>query len=437
MQTKRSEAMAKKAAIVEAATAKEDAEVKAMEDEYEQEAAQSAAKDAAKRERKEAKREAKRQAKAAKEAEEKERAKYPVSKHSQHTQARLVACEAPELDEPAEHEPNTDDELLDLLPAKPLGAMPGSFSREKLTASSAAAREVSRSPPSVPIVTKSTAGVPDLWGQLQLQLKETFVSYLCASMPESLLRQYDHLELIGCLQLMLKEMRSCCRSKGLQDVDDEEPTALAEELKRGHGHEQAKDWISQLTGMGAASLRSKYDAAEVVDTLQSLSSTCFERLEEFGPVVAWAPEGSPLCLPRASPAKRSPSASPDVKRKGRSASPMPGRSGRSKSPAPLTAAGNNAVHKTSPQPLSGRPPPSRPNLATTAPAPRGGAAPQFSNSLGPPSWEQEAAPAAAPNTSYNDSLGPALWDKQDQPVHRPPPGTMRGTTGRGGRTAQR
>jgi hypothetical protein len=136
-------------------------------------------------------------------------------------------------------------------------------------------------------------GQRTLFDRLKLQLKDTYISYLCASMPSFLLKQYQAAELVGCLQFLLSELRKNLTDHSLEDIVDEEPTTLAEDLREKF----PTDWIMHVLDPSALALvGGKYDIPELLDTLQSLSQTCVDRLEEsLGPIQSWIDESSPLC----------------------------------------------------------------------------------------------------------------------------------------------
>lgn len=130
-----------------------------------------------------------------------------------------------------------------------------------------------------------------LFDRLKVQFRDTLVSYLCASMPASLLKQYPVEELISCLQLVLTELRNCIGQHGLEDVTEEDPTTVSEEMRQ----RSPQGWLSILQTTPAAMLTRNYDVSDLVDTLQILAQISFERLgDELGPITAWADATSPL-----------------------------------------------------------------------------------------------------------------------------------------------
>eukprot|EP00927_Polykrikos_kofoidii_P042779 TRINITY_DN3682_c2_g1_i1.p1 TRINITY_DN3682_c2_g1~~TRINITY_DN3682_c2_g1_i1.p1 ORF type:complete len:929 (-),score=206.54 TRINITY_DN3682_c2_g1_i1:185-2722(-) len=430
---------AQKAAAIAAAEAEEIAREEAEEAQLaaEEKAVRRAAKEAA-REAKEAKRaEKEAAAKAAEEAEAKARAQYPMSKASMNQTARMVTCVGGGDDYEWDGD-GADDEG---------GAQSGTA-----TAGASAVPEVSVSPPppaddhmtgglgacltdallapatpekadplfgfSPSPAPSQPADVTRLFDRLKVQLKDTFVSYLCASMPATLLKQYDPDELIQCLQTLLAELRKCVQVHNLEDVTDEDPTSVSEAMREAY----PKDWVYQLQHGSSWAFRSKYDTTEVVDTLQILAQTCFERLtDELGPIHVWADESHPL---RYIP--------PEVLRSPSPASETEGPWSSQLTPAPWeaspTAPRTDGYSRGSPSPSRtgqstahgrGSPSPGRSGLATASrargsPSPTraatgatGGAA--FNKTLGPAPWEQPPT-TAAPAAPFSADLAPPIWE---------------------------
>eukprot|EP00928_Gymnodinium_smaydae_P063864 TRINITY_DN47343_c0_g1_i1.p1 TRINITY_DN47343_c0_g1~~TRINITY_DN47343_c0_g1_i1.p1 ORF type:complete len:897 (-),score=221.27 TRINITY_DN47343_c0_g1_i1:8-2455(-) len=380
---------------------------------------------------------AKEEAKAAAE-EAKKRAQFPMSKTAMEQGARIVSCVGEESDEEYKWD-GDEEEAQDAAAAAPAAAPPpplvcasgdlGACLTDDLLAPDTSA------PAEDPMsfLTKSPEVVAGkLLDRLKAQLQDTFVSYLCASMPESLLRQYDGNELVQCLQVLLAELRKCIADNGLEDVNEEDPTSVTEVLREEHPH----DWLNHLQNGSAWALNSKHTAPDVVDTLQNLSQICLERLEDaLGPLQSWLPESSLLrYVPSAVPA--APLDLGDTHCEPTSAdaeSPTPA----APSPGPWSAELGAAPWE---QEMSAPPAtaaPSRPltqaaNVAPqslrlgTAPPMRGAAAgggppPTFSAALGPAPWEAQAsashgAAGAPPATAsrppvFNAALGPAPWEQ--------------------------
>lgn len=223
-------------------------------------------------------------------AEEAAKPVYPVSKYSADHGARLVSCVgdddeyAWDGDEDNEEAKGDQSEVVQESIQMPLEG--------------AAAFDLSSAlvdDPNAPIDKFGGHFAPDagacLFEKLKAQLKETYVSYLCASMPETLLKQYKPGELVACLQFLLAELRRNIAQHGFDDVGDEEPTSIAEEIRGKF----PSDWLSYLQDGTPSVFCQQYDVPELIDTLQSLSQTCLERLEDnLGRLQSWLEESSPL-----------------------------------------------------------------------------------------------------------------------------------------------
>jgi len=252
-----------------------------------------------------------------------------------------------------------------------------------------------------------------LFEKLKTQLKDTYISYLCASPPKVLLKQYQGGELVRCLQFLLTELRANLSQRGLEDVVDEEPTTLAEDL-----HERfPSDWLMHVLDPSALTiLGGKYDVPELVDTLQSLSQVCIDRLEDnLGPIQSWVDESSPLrYVPPAEPVTvDTPPAAEDERM-----SPAANSGGANDGPwsselapalwemhAPAVPAHHAPMHGMAATMGDFR-------HRTAAPAPRT-AAPTFDATLGPALWEQESTPsfpvtAAGPHAMRHATAAPGM-----------------------------
>mmetsp|Transcript_124975 Transcript_124975/g.314613 ORF Transcript_124975/g.314613 Transcript_124975/m.314613 type:complete len:775 (+) Transcript_124975:66-2390(+) len=263
-----------------------------------------------------------------------------------------------------------------------------------------------------------------LFEQLKAELKDTFISYLSASMPESLLRKYQPDDLISCLQFLLRELRKCLANHNLGDVDEEEPTSLAEELRESIPN---GGWLEHLLSTSPWALRQRYDVPELIDTLQGLAGTCSDRLgDELGPISQWAPEDSPL--------RKMPDLPPPMEEtvqgnlgstwgsRDSAASPVPASTGQwsaELAPAPWEA-GVPAAAAAVPPPTAGARPitgmaSTGSRLATGAPPPtRGGSvspAPA-ARRASPSPTRAPASSTAAPPPVFSASLGPALWEQE-------------------------
>eukprot|EP00929_Paragymnodinium_shiwhaense_P007384 TRINITY_DN111284_c0_g1_i1.p1 TRINITY_DN111284_c0_g1~~TRINITY_DN111284_c0_g1_i1.p1 ORF type:complete len:900 (-),score=313.65 TRINITY_DN111284_c0_g1_i1:143-2842(-) len=400
------------------------AEEKLQKEQEEAERAQ-AEKDAAKAARraaKEAKLEAERQAQEAREAEEKKAAMFPQSKHAKTTYARIVCSVGDEEDE--EYEWDGDDDNAEKkdsaaeqaadAPPPEAPAAPAAYDPTGLGACLtddllAAAEPTTEADPMAYLNVTPAAAGGKFFDRLKAQLKDTFISFLCASMPESLLRKYDHDELIQGLQLLLAELRKCIQAHGLEDVVDEDPTSMSEAMREQHPH----DWLLHLQNGSAWAFRTKYEPTEVVDTFQALCQTCYDRLTDaHGPVSAWAEEGSPLrFVASAVPAdamedllaEGDADANPDDTYLGHSGTvDTTVIDSRSASPVPPATAGGTRFDCTlgpalweqqlqPPATASRQPPPS-----TAAPARIGTAAPVYDKTLGPAPWEVDGGMMSRP-----------------------------------------
>mmetsp|Transcript_95088 Transcript_95088/g.268580 ORF Transcript_95088/g.268580 Transcript_95088/m.268580 type:complete len:774 (-) Transcript_95088:182-2503(-) len=420
------DAAARAAAEAHAAALEEQAE--RLEEQRRDEAANE--EKARRRAAKEAEKAAKR---AEKEAEEKRLAMYPVSKHSATHGARIVSCVGGDEDEYAWDGEDEEGGNNDAAATAASGIAPGPAPAPAPEAPSAAldmgglgacltddllgpADPVQAANDPLAFLTANPAvAATRLFDKLKADLKDTYLSYLCASMPESLLRQYDNDELIQCLQMLLTELRKCIATHGLEDILDEEPTSIAEELRASH----PGDWPLQLQNGAAWALRQKYDVPELVDTLQILSQTCEERLTNaLGPIQAWTEESSPLrYVPPAAP----PVAPP----------PEPMHVGPEPQMTAYAVESNDA-----PQPWSTslgaaaatthggfqNPATTASRLASASPVRPATHQPVFDGTLGPAAWDRaptaqaRASPSPPPRTgnsrapNFDATLGPAPWE---------------------------
>ncbi|CAE8588928.1 unnamed protein product, partial [Polarella glacialis] len=288
-----------------------------VETKDQEEAQRKAEKAERKAKRKEAREAEKARVKAEQDALEVEAARavmYPVSKTSQLQGTRLVSCVGDPLYEeeeyewdgdPAEAEGDNEDAA-----EAPTAVIHGDGMDACFTDAILGDAPAPIAPAAGALFSIGSEGSAKplqeaLFDRLKTELKDTFVSYLCASMPSSLLKKYQPDELIGCLQVLLQELRRCIAEHGLEDVQEEEPTSLAEDLKQN----SPMDWLQQLQSTSSWALRQKYEVTELIDTYQGLAQTCFERLtDELGPTSRWAAEGSLLHIPVA--VARAPSPSP-------------------------------------------------------------------------------------------------------------------------------
>lgn len=444
LQRRRQEA-AEMRAHAEAFRHREAAEAAAKAEAEAQDAAASAEKKAAAKAARKAEKEALRAArKAQKEAEEEaartaaEAAKYPMSKTSALQGPRMVSCVGDWGDEHKEdeyEEPDADPVQASgqqaaaspqLEPSSPDGEIAAALPMSECFTDAILGSDPSPPEPVPDFPVFSNGVLPPtqqapcgLFEKLKMELKETFVSFLCSAMPESLLRKYQPDELIQCLQTLLRELRKCMLEQELGDILDEEPTTLAEDLRSNFPN----DWLPHLQDTSAWALRQKYDVSELVDTLQVLSQTCFEKLtDELGPLTLWVPNSSPLryhtpppeaveaALLREEEERRQsevPPASPD-------ASPAAGPWNASLGAAPWEAdvvapapsahatarAGANAPTWTAPAAAPAMTAEMRLRTAAAAAPAAPAAPPVFNAGLGPALWEQGGShQAAAPGTT--------------------------------------
>lgn len=419
------------------------------EERFAQEAEERAA---AEREEEIARRKAEKKAAKAKRRAEREKAKamYPVSKTSQLQGARMVA-RLPENQ--ADYSSGDDESVVGDLPGKapsPLGkaamspepeantyvdAMSACFGDDLLgdkkddkNAFDFSAAEARFHAQNGTTVEAQSQEQSPLFERLKTELQDTFMSYLTASMPESLLKKYSADEIIGCLQFLLQELRTCLKKNSLDDVDGEDPTTLSEELQTSF----SKGWLNHLQGGPPAMLRQKHDALEVIDLLQSLAGTCVERLnDEHVDVTRWAPADSPLRRrsapdlppdPLAVPSEFELAPSPATngfktqseRRAGLSPSPGGFRSTRTPSPmadpALQTTSGfNPSVTSSRFQGTAQRPGRSASPLPGSASPMSPAPAPVFTAALAPAPWEtggMSLAPATAgPSSTLHSRMG--------------------------------
>lgn len=223
-------------------------------------------------------------------AEEAARPVYPVSKHTAEHGARIVACVGDDdeyawdgdEDDQAKQENGTEQVQEMQVPLEGAAAFDLSSA---LNADSNLPTDAFGGQQFAPGASSS------LFEKLKVQLKETFVSYLCASMPATLLKQYKPGELVACLQFLLAELRRSITQHCFEDVGEEEPTSIAEEIRAKF----PDDWLTYLQEGTPSVFCQQYDVPELIDTLQSLSQICLERLEDnLGPLQSWLEESSPL-----------------------------------------------------------------------------------------------------------------------------------------------
>lgn len=383
---------------------------------------------------KEAAKAARRAEKAARKAEEAARPVFPVSKHYQEHGARIVSCVG---DDEYEWDGDDDEEAAAAASQQPVAdpeVADDALEAEASPLTGAAAFDLSAAladsddPPAAP-------GIADLGGldfskpliggslfdKLKAQLKDTFVSYLCASMPESLLKKYQASELIGCLQFTLKELRRHLALHGLEDISEEEPTSIAEEFRQNN----PSNWLDYLQAASPGVLRGKYDVPEVIDTLQALCQTCLERLDDaMGPLTMWAEESSPLryVAPLEPPQPARELETPTAA----SADEAPLHGSEPAGGAAWDSSLGAAPWEAQPEPISERHAPAgtlassgmaatmmdfkQRTYADAAPAHLAATMHQF----------RSPAPAATPQ--FDSTLGPAIWD-QELPSRPVMPGT--------------
>eukprot|EP00435_Cladocopium_sp_Y103_P012667 s1657_g3.t1 len=276
----------------EAVAAAADAKVRAEQAEEEERQLEKAARKAKRRAEKEAEKERLQRDAEERAAAQKQSAMYPVSKTSQAQGARLVSCVGAGEEE-VEYEEDWDEEEETPEPPRADG-MDACFSDailgqiDDLGAPSSMQKE-------------------ELFEQIKAETRDTFVSYLCASLPGALLKKYPAEQLVSCLQTLMQELRRCILQHGLEDVLEEEPTSVAEELRQG----SRDGWLDYLQSMNPHALRQRFDLAELIDTFQALCQTCFDRLtDELGPISRWVHQDSLLYV---SPTPAPPSLPPGPK----------------------------------------------------------------------------------------------------------------------------
>lgn len=340
----------------EAQAAAADAKVRAEQAEEEQRKLEKAARKAKRKAEKKAEKERLQRQMEEREEEERRAAMYPISKTSQAQGGRLVSCVGAEEEE----EEN--------------------FSHLAIPAAPKAPEEVTSSPMEM--------RKEDLFEQIKDETRETFVSYLCASLPSALLKKYPAEQLLACFQTLLQELRGFLARHALPDVKDEEPTGVAEELRQG----SPEGWLDYLQSISSVALRQRFDLVELVDTFQALSQTCFDRLtDELGPLSLWVLEDSLLYVSSPAPPPSWPA--PVHEEPPASSSTLPDSSEVPPPPLPPERTRLSTA------------PASRPAASRTTPTVR---APVFDATLGPAPWEMETS-----------GLGPAI------------PSTGRVSTGRG------
>jgi len=272
------------------------------------------------KERRRLKKEEKKRKKAEKKAaEEKARAVYPVSKTAASQGARMVAAFGD--DEYGEEEFHEPEDVPPPGPAAPevhvfgtdggetlnegggyVDSMSGCFTdailgdgpeKADVHGFDAAAAEAAFYASHARSQGGGFGGAPgcSLFDRLKAEMRDTYISFLTASMPETLLKKYNPIELIRCLQILLEELRKCLAAHNLEDVKEEEPTTLAETLRGA----SPDGWLEELQSTPAYSLKNKYDLPELIDTLQCVAGACSDRLtDEIGPLSAWCDKDSPL-----------------------------------------------------------------------------------------------------------------------------------------------
>lgn len=415
-----------------------DAETRAQaeRDEVEQRKSEKRARKEKKKALKEAEKARLRAEQEAAEEEERKVAIYPMSKTSQMQGARLVSCVGggAEDEEEQEYEADFEEE-----PTRTEAVAAGSDDHPRARADNMDAcftdAILGPSPDALGPAASGAYGIDSdvpvasrvsLLEQLKIEMRDTFVSYLCASMPESLLKKYERNELIRCLQMILRELRAIISQHSLEDVQEEDPTSVSEDLR-----ESSANWLEDLTGTSPYTLCQKYDAPEVVDTLQVLAQTCFERItDELGPMLRWAVEGSALHVSPTLAAPKVPSRAPSPARSPSVAgdSPVEAEAG----PRPLTSSGALGPGDRGSAALSTR-------LGTSASRPPPPLAPQpppvFNAALGPALWEQQSS--GMPVTAGPATAGPRAGTGLRVGTGRPGPGTRPGTQNRGHALASR
>lgn len=217
--------------------------------------------------------------------------------------------------------------------------------------------------------------------------------------------------------MILKELRAVISEHSLEDVHEEDPTSVSEDLRQN-----SMNWLGDLTGTSPYALCQQYDVPEVVDTLQVLAQTCFERItDELGPMSRWAVEGSALYVSPTLAAPKVPSRAPSPDRSPSVAGDSPIESETAH--RPLTSSGalgpgdrGSAAIPARLGTSAARPPP-----PPVAPQPT----PVFDATLGPALWEQQAL--GMPVTAGPATAGPRAGTGLRVGTGRPGPGTRPGT----------
>lgn len=261
----------------EAIAAAADAKGRAEEAEEEKRQLEKAARKAKRKAEKQAEKERLQREAEERTAAQKQSAMYPVSKTSQAQGGRLVSCVGAEEEE--EYEQDWDEEEAEEAPEPPRAdGMDACFSDAILGQID-------------DFGSPSSVQKEELFQQIKAETRDTFVSYLCASLPSALLKKYPAEQLVGCLQTLMQELRRCVLQHGLEDVSEEEPTSVAEELRQG----SRDGWLDYLQSMNPHALRQRFDLTELIDTFQALCQTCFDRLtDELGPMSRWVHQDSLL-----------------------------------------------------------------------------------------------------------------------------------------------
>lgn len=221
----------------------------------------------------------------AREAEERRAAMFPTSKTSQMNGARLVSCVGESEHEDQEYEWDGDNDES----VKKEAEAAEEAERAALPMSECFSDAILGPAPIAPVAGAlftfgNSAGEEEqaeLLAKLKVELRDSFVSYLCASMPETLMKKYKPDEILRCMQMLLEELRRYLLKHQLEDIKEEEPTSLAEDLRQHFPN----DWLPHLQSATPWTLRQKYELSELLDTFQALCQTCFERLtDELGPL---------------------------------------------------------------------------------------------------------------------------------------------------------
>jgi len=385
LQQKRNLEVERREAMAAAADAKVLAEQAAEEERRIEKAARKAKRKAEKLAEKERlQRQAEEQA-AEQEAEQQRAAMYPVSKTSQVQGGRLVSCVGAGEEE-EEYEFTFDEKEPAEVPRA--DGMDACFSDDILGQADD--------------FGSATLQKEELFEQIKAETRDTFVSYLCATLPSVLLKKYPSEQLVSCLQMLTQELRRFIMEHGLEDVLQEEPTSVAEELRQG-----APDgWLEYLQSMSPYTLRQRFDLTELVDTFQALSQTCFDRLtDELGPMTRWVPEDSLLYVSPPPPAP--PSLPAEAVQEER---PTTSHGQSDTRPVPPGGQWPERLSTAPParSPSSRQPDLQKPKLPERSPV--------FDATLGPAPWEVEGpgpGPCAVPSTGRvgpvgNGRLGSAL-----------------------------